>query len=151
MMYFLWSQVIKQAKRMCHPKCIFTLQLVAARLHDQVTTSKGTFFSVFVGILRSRAATLDGVPISAVKKMNPRWTTRSEGKQVFLCFYLVSSSPPPPPPARSWSAEQEIDLTKAGGVTELHNSQLEIVQFALSTSRYKWTSLWPAHRRQTAC
>ena len=25
---------------MCHPKCIFTLQLVAAHLHDQVTTSK---------------------------------------------------------------------------------------------------------------
>lgn len=27
---------------MCHPKCIFTLQLVAARLHDQAATSKET-------------------------------------------------------------------------------------------------------------
>lgn len=25
---------------MCHPECIFTLQLVAARLHDQAATSK---------------------------------------------------------------------------------------------------------------
>lgn len=25
---------------MCHPECISTLQLVAARLHDQATTSK---------------------------------------------------------------------------------------------------------------
>lgn len=30
----------KKKKKTCHPKCIFTLQLVAARLHDQAATSK---------------------------------------------------------------------------------------------------------------
>lgn len=50
---------------MCHPKCIFTLQLVAARLHDQATTSKGIqrateiLFFLLVAILWSGAVTLD--------------------------------------------------------------------------------------------
>lgn len=52
---------------MCHPECISTLQLVAARLHDQATTSKGIqratktpFFSpLLVAILWSRAVTVE--------------------------------------------------------------------------------------------
>lgn len=52
---------------MCHPKCIFILQLVAARLHDQATTSKKIqrateilfFFFLSVAILWSRAVTLE--------------------------------------------------------------------------------------------
>lgn len=48
---------------MCHPECISTLQLVAARLHDQATTSKeiqrATEPPPLVAILWSRAVTLE--------------------------------------------------------------------------------------------
>lgn len=40
-MCFLSSEAHLAGKKwMCHPRCIFTLQLVAARLHDQAATSK---------------------------------------------------------------------------------------------------------------
>lgn len=49
---------------MCHPECISTLQLVAARLHDQATTSKEIQRATehpppLVAILWSRAVTLE--------------------------------------------------------------------------------------------
>lgn len=52
---------------MCHPECISTLQLVAARLHDQATTSKEIQRTTetplppppLVAILWSRAVTLE--------------------------------------------------------------------------------------------
>lgn len=51
---------------MCHPECISTLQLVAAHLHDQATTSKEIQRPTetplpppLVAILWSRAVTLE--------------------------------------------------------------------------------------------
>lgn len=124
----IWGTLSK-AKRMCHPKCIFTLQSVAARLHDQVTTSKeieGLLKSSFllVAILRSTAVTLDNfnswsweINPSSHHWMYAKWRrqfTSSFAPLLFIPFssLLISGAG-----------------NRSGDVTELSNSQLKRLQF----------------------
>lgn len=142
----IWG-TFSRRKRMCHPKCIFTLRLVAARLHDQAATSKGVqrageslFFPLLVAILWSRAVTLDIILIS-VRKLTLSITSLvvmwSDVWQNSLSSFLPFSP----------SSLSSLLISGAGNrshgssdVTQLSNSQLKAVQFTSSAARCKWPS-----------